>query len=281
MIGIVKIEMEKEKLYVVKIGGNIIENGESLLKFLDDFSTLKGNKILVHGGGKDATKRIEELGLTANFVNGRRVTDENTLIIVDQVYRNLNTEIVIQLFERGCKAIGFTGIAKMDGTIVITAKKRAPLEGTDYGFVGDIIKEDINGVYLNKKLKEGYIPVFSPLVFDIEASSKVGTLNTNADTIAMNVSTSLSRHYDVDLIYCFELKGVLRNFEDKNSVITSLDKKEYESLKKEGIIAKGMVPKMDNSFEAISAGVKSVRICHADDLKSIINEGKQLGTVLN
>lgn len=273
--------MAKEKLYVVKIGGNIIENGENLLKFLDDFSSLKGNKILVHGGGKDATKRMEELGLVANFVNGRRVTDENTLIIVDQVYRNLNTEIVIQLYERGCKAIGFTGIAKMDGTIVITAKKRAPLDGTDYGYVGDIIKENINGVYLNQKLKEGYIPVFSPLVFDVEASTKVGTLNTNADTIAMNVSTSLSHHYDVDLIFCFELKGVLRDFEDKNSVIASLDKKEYESLKSKGIIAKGMVPKMDNSFQAISAGVKSVRICHADDLKSIINEGKQLGTVLN
>ncbi|MCS6822787.1 MAG: acetylglutamate kinase [Cytophagaceae bacterium] len=260
-----------EKLYVIKIGGNIIESENLLDLFLQDFSTLNYGKVLVHGGGKNATKFAEELDIKSMFINGRRVTDKKTLRIVDEVYSGLNKDIIIKLFYNGCKAVGYTG--KEDS--VISATKRGLLDGVDYGYVGDI--NEVNGDALYEKIQQGYVPVMSPLVYDRETGYK---LNTNADTIAYFTAKSLVKYYEVHLVYCFELKGVLENIEDKNSVIPEITPSYYEQLKQKGIISQGMIPKLDNAFEAIHAGVSSVIICKADDMKSIINEGASLGTTI-
>lgn len=260
-----------EKLYVIKIGGNIIENPEALDNFLINFSSLNCHKVLVHGGGKNATRFAEDIGIESIFEDGRRVTDIKMLKIVKEIYSGLNKEILIRLFQLGLKPIGFTG---KDG-MTISAKKRAPLKNIDYGYVGDITR--VNGDLLKNEMNQGNTPILSPIVYDEDSKF---VLNTNADTIAYNVSKSLTPFFEVHLIYCFELKGVLENFEDKNSVISEITPSKYSDLKEKGIISKGMIPKLDNSFDAISSGVTSVRICHANDLVSIINSGKQLGTVL-
>jgi len=260
-----------EKLYVIKIGGNIIENPSALENFLRNFSTINYKKILIHGGGKDATKTAEDRGIEQKFNEGRRITDSETLKIVDIVYTRLNRSIIDKLSELGCPSKGFTGLNDK----AISATKRAPLNDIDYGFVGDI--SQVNGDYLSRILKDNETPVLSPLVYSSETGYK---LNTNADTIAFNVSKSLTPFYEVHLVYCFELKGVLENFEDKDSVIPEIIPTQYNSLKEKGIISKGMIPKLDNSFDAINAGVTTVRICHANDLIGIINNGDAKGTIL-
>ncbi|HSZ25005.1 MAG TPA: acetylglutamate kinase [Cytophagaceae bacterium] len=262
-----------EKLYVIKIGGNIIEDAKVLDDFLCNFASLNCYKVLIHGGGKNATQFANDIGIEAQFVEGRRITDEKMLRIVQQIYTSLNQEIIIKLFNLGCKATGITG---KDGKI-INAVKRAPLNGIDYGFVGDI--REVNGEFLSDIIiKDQSIPVLSPIVYDIQTKK---VLNTNADTIAYNVAKSLISKFEVHLIYCFELKGVLENFEDKNSVISEITPAKYSELKEKGIISKGMIPKMDNSFDAIHSGVTSVRICHADDLVDIINKEELKGTKLH
>jgi acetylglutamate kinase len=260
-----------DKVYVVKIGGKIIEEERLLDDFIKDFATLKYKKILVHGGGKNATKFAEELQIESTFINGRRVTDKKTLRIVDEIYSGLNKDIVIKLFNNHCKAIGYTG---KDRT-VINATKRGLLDGIDYGYVGDI--NEVNGALLHVKIEEGFVPVMSPLVYDIHTGYK---LNTNADTIAFFTAAALVHHYEVHLVYCFELKGVLENFDDKNSVIPEINYTYYKRLKENGIISEGMIPKLDNAFEALNKGVNSVIICHANDLKKIINEDLLIGTTI-
>ncbi|HWZ21259.1 MAG TPA: acetylglutamate kinase [Cytophagaceae bacterium] len=260
-----------EKLYVIKIGGNIIDNPEALNKFLSDYASLNAKKILVHGGGKIATDISASLGIEAKMVDGRRITDLETLKIVTMVYGGLiNKNIVASLQSKNCNALGLTGA---DANIIKSAK-RPVKNGIDYGFVGDV--ENVNGEILSTFLNAGLNPILAPLSHDGNGN----ILNVNADTMASVTSVVLSKLFEVHLIYCFELRGVLENFEDKNSVISEITPSKYSDLKEKGIISKGMIPKLDNSFDAIFSGVTAVRICHADDLVNIINAGEPLGTVL-
>jgi len=257
------------KLYVIKIGGNIIDDEKQLSSFLNDFASVSDQKILIHGGGKIATEMGKQLGIEAKMVDGRRVTDAETLRVVQMVYGGLiNKNIVAYLQSRNCNAIGLTGV---DGNILL-AKKR-PVKDVDYGFVGDL--EFINVKNVVSLLSGGFLPVIAPLTHN----GKGQVLNTNADTIASSISTAMARTAEIHLIYCFEKNGVLKNVDDDNSVIPSMNFSEYEKYKKEGIISKGMIPKLDNAFDAIKQGVKSVVICHAKDLKLII-ANKNSGTHL-
>ncbi|MFN3405740.1 MAG: acetylglutamate kinase [Cytophagaceae bacterium] len=260
-----------QKLYVIKIGGNVIDDDNSLQKFLHNLSLIKENIILVHGGGKVATEISKGLGIEAQMVDGRRITDAETLKIVTMVYGGLiNKKIVSQLQANGKNAIGLTGA---DANIIQSSKR--PLKnGIDYGFVGDV--EKINPQPIVHFLSMGLTPVIAPLTHDLKGN----ILNTNADTVASTLAVGLAENFAVNLIYCFELKGVLQDINDKNSVITEINTERYQQLKQDGIIAKGMIPKMDNSFDAIKAGVSSVTICHADDLVSIINDRAQKGSLL-
>lgn len=257
------------KLFVVKIGGNVIDDEKQLSSFLDDFSAIQGNKILTHGGGKIATQLSKQLGIEAKMVDGRRITDAETLKVVQMVYGGLiNKNIVAQLQSRKCNAIGLTGA---DGNI-ISAKKRQVKE-VDYGFVGDI--DFVDAPNLTAVLHADFTPVIAPLTHD----GKGQILNTNADTIASAISVAMGKEAEVHLIYCFEKSGVLKNVDDDNSVIESMTAIDYERYKTEGVISKGMIPKLDNAFDAIKQGVKSVVICHANDLKKI-TKGQKAGTKL-
>lgn len=273
------------KVYIIKIGGNVIDDEQQLFSFLSDFAAIKEFKILIHGGGKIATELGKQLGIEARMVEGRRITDGDTLKVVQMVYAGLiNKNVVAQLQSRNCNAIGLTGA---DANIIL-AKKRSPLssrrgvgtvpigtsggEAIDYGFVGDV--EKVNAEKLSALLNAGLFPVMAPLTHD----GKGQMLNTNADTIAASVAAAMP--YDTTLIYCFEKPGVLKNVDDDNSIIEKMNFAEYEKYKSEGIISKGMIPKLDNAFEAIKQGVKSVIICHAKDLTNVIRNGK-VGTKLN
>jgi acetylglutamate kinase len=260
-----------EKLYVIKVGGNIIDNPIALKQFLSDFASLKANKILVHGGGKIATEISKGLGIEAQMVDGRRITDAETLKIVTMVYGGLiNKNIVAALQANGCNAIGLTGA---DANLLLS-DKRPIKNGIDYGFVGDVKQMDPTLVSLC--LNNHITPVIAPLTHDMQGN----LLNTNADTVASQMAVGLAKTFEVHLTYCFELKGVLKDFEDKDSVISEITPSYYHQLKEEGIINKGMIPKLDNSFEAIQNGVNSVIICQAESLVSLINEGKAMGTQL-
>jgi acetylglutamate kinase len=261
-----------QKLYIIKIGGNVIDEETKLQQFLKNFSSVKENKILVHGGGKVATDISKGLGIEAKMVEGRRITDEETLKIVTMVYGGLiNKKIVAALQSNGTNAIGLTGA---DANIIL-AKKRPVKDGIDYGFVGDV--GQVHDQTLINLLSHGLTPVIAPLTHD----GKGSILNTNADTMASAVAVGLSGNFIVHLIYCFELKGVLEDVNNKDSVIADISIEKYKELKEKGIIAKGMIPKMDNSFEAIKNGVGSVIICHADDLVEIVNNGEKKGTRLS
>lgn len=260
-----------EELVVIKVGGNIIDNEEALQSFLQSFAAIQKHKILIHGGGKIATEISKGLGIEAQMIEGRRVTDAETLKIVTMVYGGLiNKNIVASLQTKQCNAIGLTGA---DGGIV-KANKRPIKNGIDYGYVGDI--KEVKASVLSTFIDSGFTPIIAPLSVDDHGSM----LNTNADTMASEIACAMSKHYKVSLVYCFELKGVLRDFEDKNSVIEEITPDTYAQLKDEGIISKGMIPKLDNAFAAINKGVNAVIIAHADNLLSIINEKKSLGTVL-
>ncbi|MDP9076011.1 MAG: acetylglutamate kinase [Bacteroidota bacterium] len=259
-------------LYVIKIGGNVIDNSENLHKFLKDFTALNGYKILVHGGGKVATQLSETLGIEPKLVDGRRITDIETLRVVTMVYGGLiNKNIVAQLQRFGTNAIGLTGA---DGDF-IRAKKR-PVKTIDYGFVGDIDDNSIKPQNLKSLMDAGFTPVFCALTHDGEGQ----LLNTNADTIASALAVTLSELYDTTLIYCFEKKGVLKDVNDEDSLIQDLDPQRYEELKLQQIIHSGMLPKLDNAFAAISCGVKGVIIGHSDDLGKL-KDDKPFGTLLS
>lgn len=260
------------KLFIIKIGGNVIDNEESLHAFLHTLASLKEKFILVHGGGKVATEISKGLGIEARMVDGRRITDAETLKIVTMVYGGLiNKKVVSRLQSLGANAIGLTGA---DANIIL-ADKRPIKNGIDYGYVGDV--KQVNGETLAGLLTSGLQPVIAPLSHDGEGN----ILNTNADTIASTIAVAMSPRFETHLVYCFELKGVLSDIDDKNSVISQIDPAKYNALKANGVIAKGMIPKMDNSFDAIQAGVKSVIICHAEDISDIINTGAGKGTRLN
>lgn len=241
-----------------KIGGNVINNPEELKKFLTDFSKIKGKKILVHGGGKEATELGKKTGLEAVMIDGRRVTDRATLDLVTMVYAGLiNKRIVAQLQESECNAVGLTGA---DGN-VIPAKKRDP-KPIDYGFVGDINPENINLNFISLLLDKGYVPVFCAICRNPEG----GLLNCNADSIANAVAQACSKIEDTNLIYCFEKPGVLMDVENENSVIPLITSEMFKEMVEEGKISGGMIPKVTNALKAIEAGVKMVRICDSKDL---------------
>ena len=263
---------EKSDLYIIKIGGNVIDNSENLYKFLKDFTALKGFKILVHGGGKVATELSKELGVEAKMVDGRRITDIETLRIVTMVYGGLiNKNIVAQLQRFGTNAIGLTGA---DGDFIRTKKR--PVKAIDYGFVGDMDEKSINPENIKRLLDAGFTPAFCAITHDGEGQ----LLNTNADTIASALAVALSKLYNTTLIYCFEKQGVLKDISDESSLIEEIDPGYYEELKEKQIIHSGMLPKLDNAFTAIGCGVKQVIIGHAEKL-GLLNEGKPFGTRLS
>lgn len=259
-------------LHIIKIGGNVIDNSENLHSFLKDFAALDGYKILVHGGGKVATQLSATLGIEAKLVDGRRITDIETLRVVTMVYGGLiNKNIVASLQAINCNAIGLTGA---DGDF-IRAKKR-PVKTIDYGFVGDIDKHSINPGNLKSLLEAGFVPVFCALTHDGQGQ----LLNTNADTIASALAVALSKLYETTLIYCFEKKGVLQDIDDEDSLIREINPQRYEELKEKQIINGGMLPKLDNAFTAIACGVKAVIIGKADELGTL-KHNQSFGTRLS
>jgi acetylglutamate kinase len=247
-----------ERIFIVKIGGNVLDDSESLGKFLADFAGVPGRKVLIHGGGKIATRIGDKLGIQSRYVDGRRITDADTRDLVTMVYGGLvNKQIVSSLQHLGCDAVGLTGA---DGNI-IAAKKR-PVKEIDYGFVGDIGAGDVNIPRLKVLLQHGMVPVFAPLTH-----AEGSMLNTNADTIASVLAVALSREYHVRLLYCFEKKGVLRDVNDLDSVIHHMPKSLYNELLVNKALADGILPKLENAYAAIGAGVKEVLIGEAGDIK--------------
>ncbi|AOM76711.1 acetylglutamate kinase [Pedobacter steynii] len=254
-----------KKLSVIKIGGNVIDNSEKLHQFLLDFNALPGDKILIHGGGKIATELGVSLGIEAKMVDGRRITDIETLRIVTMVYAGLiNKNMVAQLQAKGCNAIGLTGA---DGNIIRAVKR--PVKEIDYGFVGDLDGASVSSATLDSLLRAGLTPVLCAITHDGESQ----LLNTNADTIASAVAVAMSSLYETVLVYCFEKRGVMRDVEDDNSLVPEIRMQEFESLKQEGVVSGGMIPKLHNAFEAIKSGVSAVYIGKADELPQINDQG--------
>lgn len=259
-----------EKAFIIKIGGNVLDNPALLGSFLKDFAAIRQAKILVHGGGKIATRLGDQLGIESRYIDGRRITDAPTRDLVTMVYGGLvNKQIVAALQALGCNAVGLTGA---DGNVISAVKR--PVKDIDYGFVGDIKAKDVNALWLQKLLKDGFVPVFAPLTHATGAM-----LNTNADTIASVLAIALGGFFDVRLIYCFEKKGVLRDVNDGGSVIQHLPKKLYEELLKQKALADGILPKLENAYSAIEAGVKEVLIGEAGDLLKNTGE-KTDGTLI-
>ena len=253
-------------LIILKIGGNIIDHPLALETLLRDFATWQTPRILVHGGGKIANKLMDQLGIAPKMIEGRRITDRETLDIVTMVYAGLiNKNIVAMLQSYSCNAIGLTGA----DANVIPAHKR-PVKEVDYGFVGDVDPDCISSDMLGNLVKSGLVPVLAPLTHDGAGSM----LNTNADTIASGAAIALAKTYRVQLVFCFEKNGVLRDPADERSVIDFLDEALFRKYRDEGVITAGMIPKLDNAFAALHSGVTEVRICSPDGLKA----GKLGGT---
>ncbi|MDR0431613.1 MAG: acetylglutamate kinase [Tannerellaceae bacterium] len=245
-----------EKLTLVKVGGKIVEEDDTLNRLLHDFAAISGYKLLVHGGGRSATRLASRLGIESKMVNGRRITDLEMLNVVTMVYGGLvNKNIVAGLQALDVNALGLTG-ADMN---LICSDKR-PVKEVDYGYVGDV--KTVNAGFLVSYIKQGIIPVLAPLTHD----KKGRLLNTNADTIAGETAKALAPFFDVTLVYCFEKKGVLKDEDDDDSVIAELDETLFKQYAGQGIIQGGMIPKLENSFEAIRAGVKEVIITQASDI---------------
>lgn len=260
-----------KKLYIIKIGGNIIDDSVALEKFLVNFSKIEELKILVHGGGKVASELAKRMGVSQAMVNGRRITDSETLKITAMVYAGLiNKQVVALLQSHKVNAIGLSGA---DANIIKTEKRK--VEDIDYGYVGDVSSSGINSDMLSAFLGMNLVPVFSAITHDGAGQ----LLNTNADTIASVLAVALSEKYNVQLNYCFEKNGVLENIEDDNSVIKTITKTKYKQLLQEGVVSKGMIPKLDNAFSAIQNGVSSVVIANADELINTI-QNEHSGTTL-
>lgn len=277
---------------VVKIGGNVVDNPSLLREFVRDFAAMPGMKVLVHGGGVMASQMQKEMGMVPKMVEGRRVTDEETLKVVTMVYAGwCNKNIVALLQAEGCNAIGLTGA---DGN-AIKASKRPPVhvesigEDVDYGYVGDVTADSVNAGFIYSLLEKGIVPVFNAINHDGQGN----LLNTNADTIASSVAIAMAKYryrtprevcsrceectfcsddgrltHVTDLIYCFEKDGVLYDKDDDSSVIPEIDREKFAQLKAEGRVADGMIPKLTNSFKAIDSGVARVIIKHARNLLS-------------
>jgi acetylglutamate kinase len=261
-----------KKITVIKIGGNIVDHPEKLDAFLQLFANLDGSKLLVHGGGKIATQVSKALGIESTMIEGRRVTDIETIKVVSMVYAGLiNKSIVAKLQALNKNAIGLCGA---DADLIRAHKRIVKKDAVDYGFVGDIDKVD--GPFLEHLIKDNKIPVLSPITHN--GSGQL--LNTNADTIASEVAIALSEHFEVTLLYAFELPGVMKDINDKESLIKEINSIDYKLLLNNGVIAKGMIPKMDNCYNALSQGVKQVLIGDALELKSMFSERRSTGTLL-
>jgi len=260
----------KPVLNVVKIGGNVLDDEQALEAFLQDFAALSGAKILVHGGGKIATQIGEKMGLKPHYINGRRVTDAATLELVTMVYGGLiNRRLVAALQRLGCTALGLSGA---DANLM-PARKR-PVGEVDFGWVGDPLPERVNVALVKTLVSQGVALVMSPLTHD-EAGN---LLNTNADTISATLAQALTPDFEVRLLFCFEKKGVLSNPGDDNSVIPSLSSAEYSALKAKSAASGGILPKLDNAFQAASKGVSRVVIGSAQDLHRNLSERAIPGT---
>ncbi|QIH37383.1 acetylglutamate kinase [Flavobacterium sp. Sr18] len=242
----------KKPVTLIKIGGNIIDNPTELAQFLSDFSKIEGYKILVHGGGKSATKMAESIGLVPQMIDGRRITDAAMLDVVVMIYAGqINKNIVAQLQANSTNAMGFSGA---DGNLIQSDKRNHPT--INYGFVGDVKKVNTN--LLDTLLSTGIVPVFCAITHD----GKGQLLNTNADTIASELAIALSEVFDITLNYCFEKPGVLYDAEDDSSVIENINQELYSKLKAEKAIHSGMIPKLDNCFNSLSKGVQKIKIGH-------------------
>lgn len=252
-----------EKLYIIKIGGNVIDDSAKLDFFLKDFSEIKSKKILVHGGGKIATAIGEKLGIQSKYIDGRRITDCETIDLVTMVYGGLvNKQIVAKLQSMNCNAIGITGA---DANL-LPAKKR-PVKEIDFGWVGDINDKKIDTTTWKLFLENGLTPVAAPLTHDSDGH----ILNTNADTIASVIAIILSSSYEVNLVFCFEKNGVLENVNDEDSIIPKLTFSDYVTLKNSDKLFAGILPKIDNAYDALNKGVNEVIIGNSSRLSSLIN----------
>ena len=259
-----------DKLYIIKIGGNIIDDEKKLLPFLKEFASVDGNKVLVHGGGKLATKMAEQMNVPQQVVEGRRITDAETLKIVTMVYAGyINKNIVAKLQMNNCNAIGLCGA---DGDAILAHKRKHPV--MDYGYVGDV--DGINAGLISTLLEKNLTPVFAPITHDQQGQ----LLNTNADTIAQELAKGLSNGFEVQLIYSFEKAGVLLDADNDATVIPVINPSSYKKLKAEEKIFAGMIPKLDNAFAALNSGVKKVIIGKAENLKELI-AGKSGTSITN
>ncbi len=252
--------MDIKKINVVKIGGNVIDDPAALADFINIFSNLEGPKVLVHGGGKEATRLSKAMGIETLMIEGRRVTDRSTLDIVTMTYAGLiNKRIVAMLQSVGCNALGFSGA---DGNIIKASRR--PAKPIDYGFVGDIDPKDVDDSLIKILLDAGITPVVCAICHD----GKGTLLNCNADSVAAAVAIGCSRLAPTVLTYCFEKAGVLEDVDDENSVISLITEDKFKELKDNGTIVKGMIPKITNALDSASKGVSEVRICKAEALHS-------------
>jgi acetylglutamate kinase len=250
-----------ESLFVIKVGGNVIDDPSVLNQLLTDFAQLKGKKILIHGGGKLATDLAVQLGIEQQMVEGRRITDKETLRVVTMVYAGLiNKNIVAKLQANKCNAIGICGA---DGNSIL-AHKRVNAS-IDYGFVGDV--DAVNASFINGILQQETIPVIAPITHD----GKGELLNTNADTMAQEIAKAMSPYFKVQLVFSFDKPGVLLDKDDDSSVIPMIDKTSFEKLKSANKIVAGMIPKLENAFKALDQGIETVRLGRAQELSKIIN----------
>ena len=244
----------KEHLTIIKVGGKIVENPESLNSLLKDFAAVEGKKLLVHGGGRSATQMAARLGVETKMVDGRRITDEAMLEVVTMVYGGLvNKRIVAGLQALGIDAVGLTGA---DMNIVLSDKRK--VSAVDYGWVGDVKR--VNAEAVATLIESGCCPVVAPLTHD----GCGHMLNTNADTMAGEMAKAMAAHYDVTLMLCFEKPGVLADENDDSSLIPTITPAVLDDLKRRGVVSGGMIPKLDNAIACVSAGVESVVITQAD-----------------
>ena len=244
----------KEHLTIIKVGGKIVENSESLNSLLKDFAAVEGKKLLVHGGGRSATQMAARLGVETKMVDGRRITDEAMLEVVTMVYGGLvNKRIVAGLQALGIDAVGLTGA---DMNIVLSDKRN--VSAVDYGWVGDVKR--VNAEAVATLIESGCCPVVAPLTHD----GCGHMLNTNADTMAGEMAIAMAAHYDVTLMFCFEKPGVLADENDDSSLIPTITPAVLDDLKRRGVVSGGMIPKLDNAIACVSAGVESVVITQAD-----------------
>lgn len=255
------------KLKIIKIGGALIDDEKALNVFLEQFSNIQGAKILIHGGGKLASKLAEKLDVPQQMIEGRRITDKATLDIVTMVYAgNINKNMVAKLQSFGCNAMGFSGA---DGNLIQAEKRQHP--SIDFGFVGDISEKSINKELMINMMNLGLVPVFSAITHD----KKGDLLNTNADTIAGTIAMALSKIFETELLFCFDKNGVLVNIDDEDSNLKTINKKEFSKLKNEEKLSKGILPKLENAFQAKENGVQKVVLINEKKLSDQIKKGNE------